>query len=244
MTDYGLERVHAELLEVLADTVRVLDANGLPYSAICGTLLGAVRHGGFIPWDDDVDLVLPRESYDRFETAYLSQHGPGFVLDLADTWVPRVRKAGGDAFVDLFILDPLPKHKFARTIKLFRLRVLQGMLKEHTDYSRFSSGRRLLLRGTRLMGLPFARERKLAAYQRVARTGGESETVHMSNGAFNLLSMAFPRDEFAALTSVPFETLTLCIPQNAATVLTRLYGTDYMTPPPESERKPLHLDRA
>ena len=66
MTDYGLERVHAELLDVLADTVRVLEKNRLPYSAMCGTLLGAVRHRGFIPWDDDVDIGMLRDSYEKF----------------------------------------------------------------------------------------------------------------------------------------------------------------------------------
>jgi hypothetical protein len=77
-----------------------------------------------------VDLVLPRESYDRFAAVYPAQCGAGFALDLTDTWVPRARKAAGDAFVDLFVLDPLPDGKLARAWKLFRLRALQGMLKK------------------------------------------------------------------------------------------------------------------
>ena len=80
--------MHAELTDVLADVVRVLEQNALPYSAMCGTLLGAVRHQGFIPWDDDVDLVLPRESYDRFADVYPSQCAAGFTLDLSDTCKP------------------------------------------------------------------------------------------------------------------------------------------------------------
>ena len=66
MTGYGLERVQAELAEALGDAVRVLEENRLPYCAMCGTLLGAVRHRGFIPWDDDVDLALSRDSFERF----------------------------------------------------------------------------------------------------------------------------------------------------------------------------------
>lgn len=242
MKSYGLERVHEELAQVLGDVARVMEANDLPYSVMCGTLLGAVRHGGFIPWDDDVDLVLPRESYDRLEAIYPVQHGEGFVLDLSDTWVPRVRKADGEAFVDLFILDPLPDGKLARRWKLFRLRALQGMLKEHTDYTRFSFGKRVLLRGTHALGLPFSKQAKLAAYRRISRTGTGTK-VHMSNGAFGLLTMTFAKDTFTAPITAAFENLTVRIPRDAREVLTMLYGADYMTPPPESERKPLHLDR-
>ena len=243
MTDYDLEGVHAELLDVLADTVRVLEKNQLPYSAMCGTLLGAVRHRGFIPWDDDVDLVLPRDSYDRFAALYPTQCGQGFTLDLTDTWVPRVRKTDGDAFVDLFILDPLPQGAVTRAWKLFRLRMLQGMLKKQVDYRRFSFDKRLLLWGTKLLGLPFSRQSLLAAYARVARTGASGSQLHMSDGAFNLLTMAFDRDTFANPIPTPFETLILRVPRDAGTVLTSLYGPDYMTPPPENERRPLHLDR-
>ena len=240
---YGLEHVHADLTEVLADVVRVLEKNDLPYSMICGSLLGAVRHQGFIPWDDDVDLVLPRESYDRFDELYPAQCGLGFTLDRSETWVPRARKVGGDAFVDLFILDPLPQERCARLWKLLRLQVLQGMLKEHTDYSRFSLGKRVLLWGTKVIGLPFSKESKLRAYRRVARTGGNSHFAHMSDGAFSLLSMAFAKDTFADLVHVPFGALMVYIPRDADRVLCKLYGDTYMTPPPEHERKPLHLDR-
>ena len=242
MTDYGLERVHAELYEVLADVVRVLEANDLPYSAICGTLLGAVRHGGIIPWDDDVDLVLPRESYDRFEALYPAQCGLGFALDLSDTWVPRARKVGGEAFIDLFVLDPLPAGRAARGWKLFRLRALQGMLKQQVDYTRFSWKNRVVLYATYVLGLPFARERKLRAYRRVAREGNGPQ-LHMSNGAFGLLRMAFAAETFTEPVRVPFGPCGVRIPREPDAVLTRLYGPQYMTPPPESQRRPVHLDR-
>lgn len=241
--EYGLESVHTELYEVLGDVVRVLEGNGLPYSVMCGTLLGTVRHQGFIPWDDDVDLVLPRESYDRFEEFYPSQCGLGFTLDLSDTWVPRVRKVGGDAFVDLFVLDPLPTRKIARVWKLLRLEVLQGMLKVHTEYRRFSFAKRLLLWGTHVLGLPFSKECKLRAYRRISRTGGSSVRVHMSDGAFNLLSMSYAKNTFDEPMRAPFGPLTVRVPRDTHAVLTQLYGLNYMTPPPESQRRPLHLDR-
>jgi len=169
----ALHVIHGELLALLRDTVRVLEAENLPYSLICGTLLGAVRHGGFIPWDDDIDIVLPRESYERFALIYPEQAGEGFHLDLTDTWVPRVRKAEGRriAFLDLFVLDPLPEGKFLRAGKLFCLKTLQGMLKEQPEYARFSLSKRVLLRATGFLGKFLSKEAKLRAYRRVARWG-------------------------------------------------------------------------
>ena len=152
-------------------------------------------------------------------------------------------KAGGEAFVDLFILDPLPMGRFRRAWKLLRLKTLQGMLKQHTDYGRFSFGKRVLLLGTRALGLLLGRKAKLAAYDRIARKGGPSPLLHMSDGAFNLLTMAFAADTFDSPLPAALGPLTVRIPRDAAKVLTMLYGSDYMTPPPESARKPLHLDR-
>jgi len=243
----ALKRIHAELFELLRDTVRVLEEEDIPYSLIGGTLLGAVRHQGFIPWDDDIDIVLPRDSYERFAAVYPSRAEEGYILALSDTWVPRVRKAGSSktAFLDLFILDPFPHGRFSRAWKLIRLKTLQGMLKEHTDYTRFPFSKRLLLRTTNMLGKPFPKQLKLRAYRRISQTGDpKSPYEHTANGTFEDLSIAFPRGSFAPsrLTYASFEGLSVRVPKNAPEMLTMLYGSDYMTLPPEEQRVPIHLE--
>ena len=58
-----LKKIHEEELKLLKKCIDVCEKNNIPYFALGGTLLGAVRHKGFIPWDDDIDLGIPRSSY-------------------------------------------------------------------------------------------------------------------------------------------------------------------------------------
>ena len=61
-----LRRLQLVELDILRDIDKVCREHGIRYFLDSGTLLGAVRHGGFIPWDDDVDLGMPRHDYERF----------------------------------------------------------------------------------------------------------------------------------------------------------------------------------
>ena len=66
MGSLSLEEIKKVELDALCELDRVCKAHGLSYFLAYGTLLGALRHQGFIPWDDDVDVHMPREDYERF----------------------------------------------------------------------------------------------------------------------------------------------------------------------------------
>lgn len=69
ISDIDLKKIQ---FEILCEFKRICDENNLNYSLIGGTLLGAVRHKGFIPWDDDIDVCMPRDDFNKFENIYLN----------------------------------------------------------------------------------------------------------------------------------------------------------------------------
>ena len=69
-----LRKVQIEMLQTFKD---ICDRHDLTWFCVCGTALGAVKYGGFIPWDDDLDVALPREDYEKFlkiAPKYLPEH--------------------------------------------------------------------------------------------------------------------------------------------------------------------------
>ena len=241
----NLDLVHKELLGQLRDIDRICRAHNIPYAMMCGSLLGAVRHQGFIPWDDDIDLIITREAFERFQAVYPYECDEKYLLSRTNTWTPRVMSKdpiAADAFTDLFILDYLPEGAFPRRVRLILLRLLQGMLKKNVDYSRFSLAQKAALFITHVLGLPFSVERKTAWYEQLSKRTKQGRDMHMSNGAFGLLSTTWDSALFDDLIDTPFEDVTVPIPRDFNTVLTKLFGHDYMTPPPVEERVAKHLD--
>jgi len=240
-----LAEIHEELLEQLRDITAVCDRHGIEYNLMCGTLLGCIRHKGFIPWDDDVDLLMTREAFTRFRTVYPGECDERFELTYLDTWTPRVMNRDPEkaaAFTDFFILDPLPPAGIRRKMHLLHLHLLQGMMKKKVDYSRFGLKNRILLRATKLMGMPFSYAWKARRYEKVSTRVKSGRDLHMSNGAFELMTHVWHPEQFEEKIRAPFEDLMCLIPKRYDEVLTILFGPDYMTPPPENERVAKHLD--
>lgn len=80
-----MKRNWACMIKVLAEIDRICEKHGIKYFADWGTLLGAVRHKGFIPWDDDIDIGMKREDYNRFCAAAKDELPKGWVLWTTDT---------------------------------------------------------------------------------------------------------------------------------------------------------------
>lgn len=83
-----LKRCHSAQMKVLDDFERVCKRHNLKWYAFCGTLLGAVRHHGFIPWDDDLDICMMREDYDKFLN-YAKTEMTDYSVETYDSYTPE-----------------------------------------------------------------------------------------------------------------------------------------------------------
>lgn len=241
----SLEQIHEELICQLKDIVAICERHNIQYNLMCGSLLGAVRHKGFIPWDDDIDLLITREEFTRLREIYPKECDKRFELTYLNTWTPRVMNRDPEkaaAFTDFFILDPVPEAGWKRKWWFLKLHILQGMMKKNVDYSRFGLKNKILLFGTHVMGLPFSYEWKAKMYEKVSTANKPGKDLCMSNGAFELMMHIWHPEQFEKKIHADFEGVQVLIPEKWDEVLTVLYGPDYMTPPPESERVAKHLD--
>ena len=137
LTDAELHSLQQTLLGILDDILSVCAAEGVRWTLGGGSALGAVRHHGFIPWDDDLDVNMPRSEWPRFRDAFLAKfgekydiHEPGVTNDYPLAF-PRIRLRGScvvtredfllpwirhGAFVDIFLLENTFRNPVLRRI--------------------------------------------------------------------------------------------------------------------------------
>lgn len=124
-----LDQIHEELLCQLRDIVAVCERHGIEYNLMCGTLLGSVRHKGFIPWDDDADLLMTRDNADKLLSLAKGEwHMLNDKIGLAMGIRPELWMAPF-AYIDIFILDNTPQNILIRQIKLRLSQLLYSLIK-------------------------------------------------------------------------------------------------------------------
>lgn len=240
---YGMQAIQQALWDMMKEVDGVCRAEGIEYSALGGTMLGAMRERGFIPWDDDIDLVLDAAALERL-TAILPARSERYTVSLTDTWVARVvrkdRSQGGE-FIDLFRYAPVKSSALAQKWHIFRLMTLQGMLKQNVDYRQYGLPQRLVLGGTALMGRLMSREDKLRRYRRLAgdTRACRSDLLFIPDECFGCLKLNYSADCAREFVDAPFEDGVIRMSAHADTMLRLQYG-DYMTPPPKAERISTH----
>ena len=245
------------ILGIYAEFAKLCNRHGLTYCADCGTALGAVRHKGFIPWDDDFDIQMPRPDYERFVKiakvelpeglSWLDrfncatyEHAFGKVIITNRQIVERVAKESGlplnqGIFIDVFPLDGYPDSKLSRGWRKIQGRMWEVwpiIAKIGTKMGMFGDGGMLRLWAHRkLSDLNEARAKR--------QQFGKTELCVSIGVSRWFDDKPYPFKYFGKPKYVPFDYTSIPVQENVEGYLTELFA-DYMKVPPLDKRHPAH----
>ena len=255
----------SRLLAILREIISICENNGLMYFLTGGSLLGAVRHHGIIPWDDDIDIAMPRKDYEKFKSILMNSSFDNIEVgtyEVSDdyylTFVKLFDKHStlveyeepfylGGIFVDVFPLDLVPddfleREKFLK--KYYFYRDILGRI--NTDWSKLKWNFPSMNTVKKINGIItkffFERYRnriikKLDLLARQYENEDYSTIINLC-GAWRLKEMG-RKEIFSDYKLVDFDGMKVRIPIGFDEYLTNIYG-DYMTPPPENKRESHH----
>ncbi len=247
-TKSQLRACQLKQLAILEEIDRICKAHGIEYWLDGGTLLGAVRHGGFIPWDDDIDIAMTKESLQKFKQVAPRELPPHLVLQspedgLTKEPITKVRdrnsfylEASDDPSLGYemgLYVDIFPFVDYPSVSREFTQRITKGISKSssilhHRHYYSLRSAAELLWFGGKYL--------LYSAIWRIAYVFNSPRSHYGNIPVNNGYGKKHRKDETWPLGSVVFEGKTFPAPKNSDAYLRDLYD-DYMTIPPEEKRQ-------
>ena len=258
-----LRRVQLTQLEIAREIKRVCEENDIRFFLLGGTYLGAMRHQGFIPWDDDMDLGMLRGEYEKFCRIAPEKLGPDYCLQ---TWYTepnyglpfgKVMKRGtvyleskksrrlqeNGIYVDIFPFDSVPqdlqqRQKLAKhLLRLYRLRLMKCGYKPWMEEDKVLWHKRLGYLFYQFQALFCGKQALARDYDALAEAQPDTDTVSEQSGMAQPLYVR--RAWCEDLVNYTFEGEQFPAPRAYDEFLTIYYG-DYMQLPPEDQRENRH----
>lgn len=249
-TPIGFEERKRIQLEMLKEIDAFCKANNIKYSLAFGTLLGAVRHKGFIPWDDDVDIMMPLPDMLRFKELFHSETMKYCDVDtdryfefafsrIANTQTYDRRGLIAKSYgicIDLYPLVSIPKDLRERDVFFQKAQILVNRRLKYTTWTSRA------VRYLPILSLPGFRKamKKFRDYILNKNEYGKTGEYYIVAGPLRLRDkMSYETDLFEEMIEVDFENYKFSSISKYDLYLSLRYG-DYMELPPESERYPYH----
>lgn len=258
MESNSLELLHAVQLDMLVKFDSICSKNHLTYFLDSGTALGAVRHGGFIPWDDDVDIAMPRSDYDRllqlgekglpdnlFVQTYkndLNYMCPFGKIRLGNSFFPDIdveKMKFQGIYIDIFPFDKLPQNTYFAKIRI----VFSRLLWFFCVFSRREyPGKNIVLKVLSSLLHRLSDRGKLMLFRfydsfctRYNRLDSDAWTCYCWNMSQHHVYI-FDEKELFPTNTIEFEGKMFKIAYDAHSYLTKMYG-DYSVLPALEKRK-------
>ncbi len=253
LTREECRKVQIALLENIS---KICDEHSISYSLAYGSLLGAVRHKGYIPWDDDIDVLLLRKDYERLSKVLKSQKNVAWMDVLEESTENNVfpymkvvdnrtvvkaddNNASHGIWIDIFPIDNLPDNAIVRKLFLFRCVIKRAMvLSSITDFSSKNLGKKgiakkILFWIVKILG----QKRVVKSYQHLMTRYAEKNTKYVGCLASAYIEKeAMERSVYNDTVLMEFEGHRFACLKEFDRYLSHLYG-DYMKLPDENKRK-------
>ncbi len=260
-TPETLRKLQLKELDTLVYFKEFCDKNNLLFYLCGGCCIGSLRTGGFIPWDDDIDILMPRDDYEKLYKLWDNDKQERFKLLRTDekiftgnifttivdteTTCVKANQAHLDIpfgiMMDIFPIDGCPKGKIKRTMQklnamIYSLFLAQIVPENHGGI--MALGSKFLLS---IVRSPKAREKKWRNAERRMSKYKIADCEYITELCEGVHSMQseYPKEWFASAVYREFEGLQMPIPVGYDPYLKKAFG-DYMTLPPKDKQKPHH----
>ncbi len=242
-------------LDTLKEFDRVCKENNLSYSLESGTMLGAIRHKGFIPWDDDIDVSMPADDYKKFCKIAPKQLDKKFFLQTSytDRWYAaccKLRMNGTTAiekrfencrihqgvWIDIFPVIGVPDSDFLIKVMNYSFHARMLLVRDRSHEERFKNRPQMLRIFKLILVTPLNIRRFVCKILdkiilRTTRNKRYACTVLPEGNIYKL----FFTEDYSSYIPMQFEDGVFPVAVGYDRILTQIYG-DYMTPPPVEKR--------
>lgn len=253
-----LRHLQLVILSIIKDIDTLCKNNGIEYYLLGGSAIGAIRHKGFIPWDDDLDIIMTHDNYNHFldickkqldGSKYYIQEGlvdwplnyskiklRGTILEEPEGYISSKGEQG--IFVDIFKMDNVSSNRICAYWQYFCAKSLLCYQLSLRTYKSASLKKKILMYLAFPLKCNYLRNFLQKQVERL--NCRESEYWGFFYGRTKYKTSILNKRIYGASLRVPFEDTELPVPEYYHEYLTRMFG-DYMQLPPEEQRVGLHL---